>query len=92
MSEKLERGIAVWGAAFFTLEFLAIFWRGCPWPTLSSTVTGIIRAWPPEGWLVAAFMLILYAHFRWGWSPRWLVLIAVLGLLLYLGHRSFDLP
>lgn len=86
---KLALSALLWLGAFLSLELVPVFWKGCPWFTLSSTVSGGIRWWHPLGLLVAVFMFTLYGHFDRGWSWAWIVaegaLIAVaIGLHLEL--------
>ena len=41
---RFADGLIVWGlwaGLFVVLEFAPILWKGCPWPTLSSTVKGL---------------------------------------------------
>ena len=41
---RFDKGAVVWGvwmAYFAVVELVSVFWKGCPWPTLSSAVKDV---------------------------------------------------
>lgn len=68
----------VWAAVFFSVELAAVFWRGCPWDTLTGTVRAAIQWWHLlAGWITVLF-IVLYGHFENGWRARYLIAWAIM--------------
>jgi hypothetical protein len=81
----LQRGLLVWGVAFFGLE-LPAHWNLVPWPTLSSTVWDGIKAWHPVAYFIALALAVLLGHFEEKWSVGWLLAVAGIGTVAILIH------
>lgn len=69
--------LIVWAGVFLLFELTAVFWSACPWYTLSGTVWMGETWWWPIGLMVALFMFVLFGHFEWHWTSRWLIAIAI---------------
>lgn len=71
---RFHWGLAVYGPIFvvwLVFELTSVFWRGCPWPTLSRLCWDMEDMWPPAqiGFLV--FLAALLVHIISG-TPLWL--------------------
>lgn len=84
---KLGWGLVVWGAAFFALE-LPAHWKLVPWPTFSRTIWDGISWWHPVAYFIALACVVLFGHFEFQWSAKWLISTALLGTLAILIHLA----
>lgn len=75
--------LAVWAGAFLLFE-LPAHDLGGPWPwyTLSETVQIGVAWWWPIGVYTTLFMFVLWGHFEWSWSVRWVLAVSFLGVCL----------
>lgn len=81
MREWLSLG--VWAAAFLFFELPSKDVFGLwPWYSLSETVQIGVAWWWPISIYVSLFMAVLWGHFEWDWSVRWLLAVAFLGVCL----------
>jgi hypothetical protein len=51
-----------WIGLFLIMEMLALFWKGCPWYTLSRTSWHTERAWWPFQFVFLFGLVILMVH------------------------------
>ena len=66
-------GCAVYGPWFLlwlVLELTALWWKGCPWPTLSRTVWTAEDKWSWTQLVFFAGLAILTVHIIWGFPNR----------------------
>lgn len=85
------RSVLFWLPWFLVPELLAVFWKNCPWRTLSETVWRLIAYWHPTWYFVLLFGIILMGHFGYHWRARYLIAAAILGtaaILIHLFSRS----
>lgn len=69
----------LWGAVVYgpillvwlAFELTSVFWRGCPWPTLSRLCWDMEDAWPPVQVAFLVFLAALLVHIISG-TPLWL--------------------
>jgi uncharacterized membrane protein len=53
----------IWGFSLLVLELLAVFWKDCPWQTLSTTVWDLIQRTNGIGAIaVVAGLAVLAVH------------------------------
>ena len=66
MTHKTLVSLLVWVCGWFMLfvilEMLAIFWKGCPWYTLSRTSWHIERSWWPFQFVFLFGLCVLMVH------------------------------
>lgn len=83
---KEINSLIVWGIAFFMIELLPVFWKGCPWYTFTGTVRDAISWWHLLAiWLAVGFV-VLFGHFADGWRVRYLIawgLITAVGVIMH---------
>lgn len=53
---------SLWLAAFLTLELAGIFWKGCPWYTLSRTTWTLEDEWAPLSFVILLGLAVLMVH------------------------------
>ena len=75
---------------FLVFELLPTFWSGCPWDQLTVFVRWDIKWWHPIALIVAAFLLVLLAHFDNGVKARWLIEVSVVGAVAIALHLAFE--
>lgn len=71
---RFQYGGLVYGPIFLvwlTLELTAVFWKACPWPTLSRLCWDIEDAWPPVQAVFLVFLACLLVHIIAG-TPLWI--------------------
>ena len=75
--------LAVWITAVLFFE-LPAHDLGGPWPwyTLSETVQIGVHWWWPIAVYTGLFMLVLFGHFEFEWSVRWVLAVSFLGVAL----------
>lgn len=54
--------VCCWFMSFVILELIAVFWKGCPWYTLSTTGDHIERAWWPFQFVFLIGLCVLMVH------------------------------
>lgn len=62
---RVQWGLAVYlpiVAVWLAFELTSIFWRGCPWPTLSRLCWDGEDAWPPLQIVFLVFLAALLVH------------------------------
>lgn len=70
---KFEWGALVyvsWFLLWVVLELVAIYWKGCPWPTLSRTAWDAEDKWSWAQLIFLAGMSILFFHIILGLPKR----------------------
>lgn len=81
---------AVWisfGIIFLALELPAVFWKRCPWQTLSASSWRFEAWWHPAILFLALAFLALAAHILLHAPVRWLV-VAVIGMAVALAATA----
>lgn len=86
---SLLKAVGFWLPWFLIPELTAVFWKKCPWPTLSGTFWLLTAYWHPIAIGILACGIILIGHFDLHWSAKYLIIAACLsaiGLIAHLAH------
>ena len=79
--------LSVWVGAFLAFELPAQDVFGIwPWYSLSKTVQVGEAWWWPIPVYVLIFTSVLLGHLEFDWHVRWLILVALIGVLLIASH------
>lgn len=71
---RFQCGAVVYGpilAVWLAFELASVFWKDCPWPTLSRLCWDMEDAWPPVQVVFLVFLAALLIHIIAG-TPLWL--------------------